>query len=222
MSLLSECDLLVFDCDGVLVDSETLSMGTIVDVLRSAGIPATMAMIQGCFGMKMPDTLARVAQEAGVAVPAEVAGRIWPATLAAYEAGLLPTRGIEAFLDATAAVPRCVASSSDLGRIAVSLALTGLSARFGEHVFSSHQVARGKPAPDLFLLAAREMGADPARCVVIEDSRHGVRAARAAGMTAVGFTGGSHVEAGHARLLSAEGASHVSGSWADLLAFMSR
>ena len=209
MSILAACDLLIFDCDGVLVDSELLSIKAIVDVLRGAGVPATMPMIEKHFGMKMADTLTRLAEETGHEIPATTVAGIWPMTRGNFEAELRATSGIEGFLDATRAVRRCVASSSDSERIAFSLGLTGLAPRFGASLFSSSQVARGKPAPDLFLLAAERMGADPARCVVIEDSVHGIRVARAAGMKPFGYVGGSHVADGHERLLMAAGAEDV-------------
>lgn len=217
MSLLTTSALIIFDCDGVLVDSEALSIRTIVDVLQRAGVPATAGLFDACFGMRMADSLRHVGTVTGFDVPAALIAEIWPATRAAFDTDLRPTPGIHDFLERTRAVPRCVASSSDPERIAHSLALTGLTGAFGPHLFSSTQVERGKPAPDLFLFAAARMGVDPARCVVIEDSTHGVAGARAAGMTAIGFAGGSHAGAGHARRLSAAGAAHAASSWDDVL-----
>ena len=217
MSILAACDLPIFDCDGVLVDSEHLSIKAIVEVLRGAGIPATLPMIQKHFGMKMADTLSRLAEETGRAIPAAAVEGIWPVTREIFEVQLCATPGIEAFLDATDAVRRCVASSSDPERIAVSLGLVGLAPRFGANLFSSSQVSSGKPAPDLFLLAADHMGADPRRCIVIEDSVHGVKAARAAGMTPFGYAGGSHIAPGHERLLTAAGAEDVAADWDGML-----
>ena len=106
-----------------------------------------------------------------------------------------------------------MAASSGLDRIRLSLGLTGLAPFFGEHVFSSSQVARGKPAPDLFLFAAASMGARPERCVVIEDSRFGVAGATAAGMRAIGFAGGSHIAPHHAQALAEAGAVYVARDW---------
>ncbi len=217
MSILAACDLLIFDCDGVLVDSELLSIKAIVEVLRGAGIPATLPMIEKHIGMKMADTLSRLAEETGHVIPAATVHEIWPVTRAIFEVELCATAGIESFLDATEAVRRCVASSSDPERIAVSLGLAGLARRFGANLFSSSQVSRGKPAPDLFLFAADRMGADPGRCIVIEDSVHGIRAARGAGMTPFGYAGGSHVSPGHERSLMAAGAKDVAVDWGDLL-----
>ena len=188
--------LVVFDCDGVLVDSEVLAVRALVDVLGAVGVPATPAMIGRCFGMKQADILHRVEQETGVAVPPETAGLIWPATRSLFERELQPMPGVAAFIERLGGTPRCVASSSSPERIRFSLARTGLDRFFEDAVFSSHQVARGKPAPDLFLLAAGIMGVPPERCVVVEDSVFGIQAAHSAGMRAIGFLGGSHIEPG--------------------------
>ncbi len=217
MSLLSDCDLLIFDCDGVLVDSEVLAVEAFVQVLNEAGVPVTTAMVEQCFGMKQTDLLLRMAEETGHDIPDSVAHDLWPATRAAFEQRLGPMPGVERFLQAVGPVRRCVASSSNPERIEASLALTGLKPLFGDAVFSSHQVARGKPAPDLFLFAATSMDADPGRCVVIEDSKFGIEGARAAGMTAFGFTGGSHIAPGHDAELTTAGASAVESTWDALL-----
>lgn len=206
--------LVVFDCDGVLVDSEVLAVRALVDVLGDAGVPATPAMIGRCFGMKQADILHRVEQETGVAVPPETAGLVWPATRALFGRELRPMPGVAAFIEGLGATPRCVASSSSPERIRFSLAQTGLDRFFGEAVFSSHQVARGKPAPDLFLLAAQTMGVPPESCLVVEDSVFGIQAARSAGMRAIGFLGGSHIEPGHEARLRGSGADACEQNWA--------
>ena len=206
-------DLIVFDCDGVLVDSEVLSIGGLVSVLNDAGIPADYPMIARYFGMKQADIMLKVSEETGHDIPLDVSARVWPAIRERFEAELKPTRGVADFLRRHPDTPRCVASSSGPDRIRNSLRLTGLLAFFGENIFSSSQVARGKPEPDLFLFAAASMGIDPARCVVIEDSRFGVAGALAAGMKVIGYTGGSHIEAHHATALAEAGALYVENSW---------
>lgn len=205
--------LLIFDCDGVLVDSEILSIRGMVSVLNAAGIPATYAMIAQYYGMKQADILVKVAEETGMDVPADFAERIWPATRTLFQSDLKPMAGLAEFLGRHPNIPRCVASSSSLERIRFSLGITGLLPLFGEDTFSSSQVARGKPAPDLFLFAAGRMGIAPERCIVIEDSKFGVRGARAAGMTAIGFAGGSHIQPHHAEALSEAGAALVAPDW---------
>jgi HAD superfamily hydrolase (TIGR01509 family) len=206
-------DLIVFDCDGVLVDSEVLSIGALVSVLNEGGIPATYPMIARYFGMKQADIMLKVSEDTGHDIPMELSARIWPAIRARFEAELKPMPGLADFLRRHPDVPRCVASSSGPDRIRNSLRLTGLAPFFGENIFSSSQVARGKPEPDLFLFAAATMGFEPARCVVIEDSRFGVTGAIAAGMRAIGFAGGSHIEPHHAEALAEAGALYVERDW---------
>ena len=206
-------DLIIFDCDGVLVDSEVLAVKALKQVLGEAGVPATEAMIGRCFGMKQADILARIAHETGVAIPSDVPARVWPATRSWFERALTAMPGVERFLVALGDRPRCVASSSSPERIRMSLALTGLDRFFGANIFSAQQVARGKPAPDLFLFAAERMKTDPERAVVIEDSLYGVQGARAAGMRAFGFLGGTHIEPGHGDLLGSSGAEATESSW---------
>ncbi len=209
-------DLVVFDCDGVLVDSEVLSVRAMCEVLTVAGVPATEAMIGSCFGMKQADILASIARSTGMTVPPEVADRIWPATRRWFERDLEAMPGVERFLERLGDGPCCVASSSSLERIRLSLKITGLDRFFGENVFSSQQVARGKPAPDLFLFAAAQMHTSPARAIVVEDSIYGVQGAKAAGMRVVGFLGGSHIEPGHSTMLLRSGAEATAESWDDV------
>ena len=199
-------DLVIFDCDGVLVDSEVLAVEAFCEVLVAAGVPAKPSMIARCFGMKQADILRSVERDTGVAVPEAVADALWPATRTLFDRDLRPMPGVASFIARLGERPRCVASSSSLERIRFSLARTGLAGFFGDHVFSSQMVARGKPAPDLFLLAAGRMGVPPGRCAVIEDSIFGVEGARAADMRALGFLGGSHIVPDHGAKLLASGA----------------
>ena len=209
-------DLVIFDCDGVLVDSEVLSARAMRAVLNEAGVPATAAMIGRCFGMKQADILASIARDTGMAVPPEVADRIWPATRALFERELQPMPGLVEFLGRLGGRARCVASSSSLERIRFSLQRTGLDQVFGEKIFSSQQVKHGKPAPDLFLFAAAQMNIAPERAIVIEDSIYGVQGARAAGMRAFGFHGGSHIQPDHDRALMDSGAEASEPTWEGL------
>lgn len=207
-------DLVIFDCDGVLVDSEGLAALAMQAVLREGGIAVPLAAIGRCVGMKQADIIASLEAETGAVVGPLLADRLWPATRALFAERLTATRGLVEFLDR---LPhrRCVASSSSHERIAFSLALTGLQRFFmPDAVFSSSEVARGKPAPDLFLHAASRMGVAPGRCVVIEDSRFGVQGAIAAGMTALGFVGGSHANDDTRAALLANGAVAVEATWA--------
>jgi HAD superfamily hydrolase (TIGR01509 family) len=208
--------LLICDCDGVLVDSEPLAAEAMSGVLAEFGVimPAERLMRE-LTGLSQADILAGVAARTGQAVPAAVAERLWPATRALFEARLRALPGALAFLRAHDG-PVCVASSSGPERIRFSLERAGLAGCFGDRVFSAAQVARGKPAPDLFLFAAARCGADPPDCVVIEDSVAGVTAAKAAGMTAIGFVGGGHATPASAERLRAVGADRVIAEWAQL------
>lgn len=208
-------DLLICDCDGVLVDSEPLAARAMLALLNATGTAATEAMFAECIGMKQADILAHLAARTGQSIDASVPDRLWPETRDLFGRELAAVDGARATLAAVAA-PRCVASSSHLERIRFSLDATGLADLFGEAVFSSQMVRRGKPAPDLFLYAAERMGADPARCVVVEDSVPGVTGAVAAGMTAIGFIGGSHLDHRNAAALTAAGAAHVAADWRDV------
>ncbi|TIW82117.1 MAG: HAD family phosphatase, partial [Mesorhizobium sp.] len=147
--------------------------------------------------------------------PAAADSDIWAETKILFSQELKPTPGIAAFLE-TLDGDRCVASSSSVERINHSLAITGLARFFGDAIYSSSMVKNGKPAPDIFLFAAAAMGASPADCIVIEDSPFGIQGAVAAGMTAVGYTGGGHTYAEHAARLMAAGADFVCADWSEV------
>ncbi|KQT52424.1 MULTISPECIES: HAD family hydrolase [unclassified Aureimonas] len=211
-------DLIIFDCDGVLVDSEILARRAMQSVFRKAGIEVTAAMIDEVVGMKFADILRRLEARTGASLAAEYHPEFWTETKALFTAELLPTPGILAFLEAST-IPRCVASSSDHGRIRHSLSVCGLQRFFDETaIFSSQDVAHGKPAPDLVLHAARSMGVAPGRCLVIEDSRFGIQGAKAAGMAAYGFLGGAHLLANTGEALRDAGADFVARSWPEIAA----
>jgi HAD superfamily hydrolase (TIGR01509 family) len=213
---MSGLDLVIFDCDGVLVDSELLSTKAIHAVLAGEGIDVPLDAVTCCIGMKQADILDSVAERMQISISPSVAQNIWPATRALFQESLSCTKGLREFLDGLQ-LPRCVASSSSHERIAFSLSLTGLAPYFRPGaIFSSSDVARGKPAPDLFLHAAARMGVEPARCLVIEDSRFGVLGSIAAGMRVIGFAGGSHSGPAMARDLEASGATWIAHSWVDV------
>ncbi|MBN9057519.1 MAG: hypothetical protein BGO06_23945 [Shinella sp. 65-6] len=205
-------ELFIFDCDGVLVDSEILSVRAYVRAYARHGLAIEESDVAKCFGMKQADIFQSIGAATRQVFPPEHAGDLWEEIRTLLQAELVAIAGIDRLLDALPA-RRCVASSSAPERIALSLSLTGLTQRFGEAVFSSTMVKTGKPAPDLFLHAAACMGAAPAQCVVFEDSIYGIIAARAAGMHAIGFTGGRHLPPGHGALLLEAGAHRVFGSW---------
>ena len=209
-------DLVIFDCDGVLVDSEPIFNRAHADILSQCGyrIPPEILVERFC-GISDAEMLAAIEREWGRRLPADYRERVAAIADALCAAGLTALPGIHEMLDQMPG-PVCVASSSTPDRIRKSLGLTGLLDRFEPHIFSAVVVARGKPAPDLFLFAARAMRADPARCVVIEDSVPGVRAAVSAGMAAIGFCGGGHCPAGHDGILRRNGAMTAIADFRDL------
>lgn len=211
----SSFDLVIFDCDGVLVDSEPLSCLAFEKVYASHGMTLPEGMVARGIGMKQADIMKMIEDMTGYRLPEEASSQFWPETKILFAEGLEPTVGIANFLR-DLPQKRCVASSSQPERIAFSLEKTGISQYFGDAVYSSSMVKRGKPAPDLFLFAAEKMGVDPARCVVIEDSPFGVEGAIAAGMTAFGYTGGGHTYEGHAENLAGKGAHQVFSHWNDI------
>jgi len=183
-------ELVIFDCDGVLVDSERISVRVDVAVLAQLGWPMTEAeVVERFMGRTEADMAAEIEAHLGRPLPANWEEPFRHLYREAFEAELKPVPGILEALDAIAG-PICVASSGTHERMRYTLGLTGLYPRFAGRIFSASEVARGKPAPDLFLHAARRMGVRPAACAVVEDSRYGVEAARVAGMRAFGYAGG--------------------------------
>jgi HAD superfamily hydrolase (TIGR01509 family) len=184
-------DLVIFDCDGVLVDSEPISNRVFTEMLNEIGVRTTPDEAMRDFvGRSMASCMAIVAERLGGPAPADFEARVQARTFEAFRAGALEAvPGVAAALDAldAAGVPTCVASSGEHAKMRTTLGLTGLLPRLDGRLFSATEVPRGKPHPDLFLHAARRMGAEPSRCAVIEDSPVGARAGAAAGMTVFGF-----------------------------------
>ena len=213
---MSDTDLVIFDCDGVLIDSELIGARVEAAELARVGISLAEAEILTRFlGMTAQAMYRTLEVEHRCALPEGFAATVQMEIDAAFERDLQVIPGIHETLDRLPTAS-CVASSSTLARLRHSLGLTGLYPRFAPHVFSAEQVARGKPAPDLFLHAAAEMGRAPARCLVIEDSVSGVRGAVAAGMRVWGFIGGGHCADGHEGRLRDAGAERVFGHMPDL------
>jgi HAD superfamily hydrolase (TIGR01509 family) len=186
-------ELVIFDCDGVLIDSEIISARMLVSELARMGVSIDLAYVTRHFlGRSYPVVMQQIRNDFGLDLPPAFETAYRERLLAAFETELRVMPGVRAVLD-TLSLPRCVATSSSQGRAERSLALAGLGDLAGPRLFTAQSVARGKPAPDLFLHAAATCGADPAACLVIEDSLNGIRAARAAGMEVWRFTGGSHL-----------------------------
>jgi HAD superfamily hydrolase (TIGR01509 family) len=208
--------LIVFDFDGVLADSELLANAVLAEAVTALGVPTTADdSLRLYMGKRLQEVIATVEAAIGRAVPPGFAQSFHVRTLERFREELRLIEGSRAYIEAFASVPRCIASSSSPDRLAMCLDLLGLSALFGPHVFSAAQVERGKPHPDIFLFAAERMGVKPGDALVIEDSVGGVRAAVAAGMTVIGLLAGSHIREGHAERLRAAGAHHLAATFAE-------
>lgn len=185
-------ELIIFDCDGVLVDSEALSVSALLSMVRLAGGSiGEDAAYEHFLGRSMASVREILARDFSLVITDAHLTAMRVDLMKKFREDLRPIPGIREALTRLV-MPCCVASSGTLERIRYALEVTGLLPLLEPHLFSAAMVARGKPAPDLFLHAAARMGAAPDRCLVIEDSPAGIEAARAAGMTAFAFTGGAH------------------------------
>lgn len=213
-------DLIIFDCDGVLIDSELIACGADADILTEAGYPITRDQVVARFaGIPATDMHRMIEAEMGRPLPKDVSSRIEARVLELYQTELAAIDGAREFIDSLA-VQICVASSSRPAKLCLGLIIAGHFEAFYPNVFSASLVANGKPAPDVFLFAAQQMATDPQSCLVIEDSIAGVTAARRAGMQALGFFGGSHCVAGHGRALIEAGAANVFDDFKNLPALI--
>jgi len=198
--------LLIFDCDGVLVDSEVISCRVVSECLAAVGIDLTLVEVMDRYiGVSFRTMLDDLRSRFDGRLLSEFEERYQPRLLTALQRDLKAIDGVEQTLK-TLTSRTCVASSSNRERIIFELSTTGLLRYFNDHLFSSTQVAHGKPAPDLFIFAAATMSASPEQCIVIEDSIPGVKAAGAARMRVLGFCGGSHCKPGHGEELIKAGA----------------
>ncbi|HTR12359.1 MAG TPA: FGGY family pentulose kinase [Roseiarcus sp.] len=216
-------ELVIFDCDGVLVDSEPIALAVIRRTLREAGVALSGAEVRKRFlGVSQDAVLKRIEAEFGAPLSAGFSDAVTREILSAFERELKGVAGVREAVEALSARV-CVASSSSLERVRLSLRVAGYESLFAANLFSASLVASGKPRPDLFLFAARKMGAAPENCLVIEDSVAGVAAARAAGMTVFGFTGGGHFSAPEqAAELTAAGAELIFDHMAELPEILSQ
>ncbi|MGH8185051.1 MAG: HAD family hydrolase [Steroidobacteraceae bacterium] len=182
--------LVIFDCDGVLVDSEPIACRTFTEALREIGLEVTQEETFDKFvGYSMKHCMELVETMLGRSAPENFVAELQSRTFARFKAELKAMPGIEQALDELdkSEIPFCVASSGDHQKMRTTLGITGLLPRFEAKMFSVTQVARGKPAPDVYLFAAEQMAAEPSRCVVVEDTPPGVKAGVAAGMRVLGF-----------------------------------
>jgi HAD superfamily hydrolase (TIGR01509 family) len=212
---MTEPDLIIFDCDGVMIDSEVLSCRCLSEVLEGYGIDIGLDQALDLFLGRSVTAVIQHYEALGHAIPGQFAAELRTEVRAAFLSSLCPIEGVQSVLE-NLRIPHCVASSSDLDRVSFALSLTGLARHFDSRLFTSQMVEHGKPAPDLFLYAAERMQVDPRRTLVIEDSISGVKAGKAAGMAVWGFVGGSHYQSreGNAILRNA-GADRVFERMAD-------
>ena len=184
---MSATELVIFDCDGVLVDSEPITNRIFADMLRELGLNLSNEEVYERFlGRTMSDCVALVSAQLGRAPPSDFVERYHARTKIALEAELKCVAGVAGVIESMQ-LPFCVASSGEHEKMRTTLGITGLLPHFEGKLFSATEVAKGKPAPDLFMHAAARSGVAPSRCLVIEDSPAGVKAGIAAGMTVFGY-----------------------------------
>jgi HAD superfamily hydrolase (TIGR01549 family) len=205
---------LIFDFDGVIADSEALANTVLAEFVTALGHPTSLEdSLQRYTGSRWNDVIAQIEAAVGRPVPAGFSDDLKSATLDRFRSDLKEVSGAGKFIETFSHVPRCIASSSSIDRLRLCLEVLNLTETFGGNVFSADMVSRGKPHPDIFLLAADRLGVKPGSCLVIEDSTSGIKAAVAAGMTAVGLCAASHIRDGHHLKLREAGALHLANSW---------
>ena len=209
--------LIVFDFDGVIGDSESLANAVLAEIVTELGSPMTLESSMHAFiGKRFDDVIAMISAMTGQSVADCLAVDIERRTIERFRRELKEIAGMRAYLEAFRGVKHCIASSSAPDRLAACLDILGLADAFGPNVYSASLVARGKPYPDIFLHAAHQCGAAPADAIVIEDSENGVRAAVAAGMTAIGLLAGSHIRPGDAERLHNAGAHDIAHTYGEV------
>ncbi|MDD3182295.1 MAG: HAD family phosphatase [Alphaproteobacteria bacterium] len=201
-------ELVIFDCDGVLIDSEIIARRVESEELNKLGYQVTPEEITLRFnGLSTKTAYSLMRSKYQYDLPENYATLVKERILQEFQTSLRPVDGVKETLPMLSSRFKiCVASSSTPDKLRLGLTTTGLLRYFEPHLFSASMVANGKPAPDLFLLAANSLGISPNNCVVVEDSTSGIRAAKAAGMRAFGFCGGGHCSPAHGNELMASGA----------------
>ncbi|MFT6451779.1 MAG: HAD superfamily hydrolase (TIGR01509 family) [Halocynthiibacter sp.] len=187
-------ELIIFDCDGVIIDSEIISAQQLIDALAPMGIDIDLDFVARNFlGRSYPMVMEEIRRAFGVNLPPSFEDEYRARLLAAFERDLKIIPHVAEVIESLDR-PFCLATSSSPARAARSLEIVGMAQAFSKKVYTASLVAKGKPAPDLFLHVAAEFGVEPAHCLVIEDSLNGVRAAKSAGMPVWRFIGGSHLQ----------------------------
>ena len=205
---------LIFDFDGVIADSEALANTVLAEFVTELGQATTLDdSLQHYSGRRWDDVITAIQSTLGEPLPASFSDDLKSAILDRFRSDLKEVSGARKFIQSFASIPRCIASSSSIDRLRLCLSILDLADEFGSNVFSAEMVSCGKPHPDIFLLAADKLGVSPKSCLVIEDSASGIKAAVAAGMTAVGLCAASHIRDGHGLKLREAGALHLANSW---------
>ena len=208
---------LIFDFDGVIADSEAIANTVLAEIVTRLGHATSLDQsLDRYAGRRWDDAMAEIEAAIGEPLPTDFSSELKRATLDRFRTDLREVSGAADFIRRFANLPRAIASSSSLDRLQLCLSVLGMEAQFGDRVFSADMVARGKPHPDIFLLAAGRLGVSPDRCLVIEDSTGGIQAAVAAGMTAVGLCAASHIREGHDMKLRDAGAVHLARTWKEV------
>lgn len=209
-------DAIIFDCDGVLVDSEVLALEVEIAAATEVGLTYDLDEYKARFmGMTTQAFFDLLAEDCRARTGRDLPDGFQERCYSNYRAALHRLKEVEGAMRMVAGVThsKAVASSSTADALEEKLRRTGLWEHFAPHVYSTDLVAHGKPAPDVFLYAAKKLAADPARSLVFEDSVNGVRAARSAGMTVWGFAGGGHMNRASSERLLAAGAERVIEHW---------
>jgi HAD superfamily hydrolase (TIGR01509 family) len=208
---------IIFDFDGVIADSEVLANAVLAEFVTELGVPTTVEdSYRDYMGKRFHEVVAAIEKAVGRAIP-ESFGEMWQVrTLARFRQELAPIAGVREFIAKFIALPRCIASSSTPQRLAVSLEILEMTELFEGRVFSTLNVARGKPHPDIFLHAAAEIGVSTHECIIIEDSASGVIAGREAGSTVIGLLAAGHIRDGHGARLKDAGAHYLAANYVEV------
>lgn len=212
---------IIYDFDGVIADSEALANTVLAETVSDLGLPTTLPdALDRYMGKRWPEVIASIEEGVGRSLGPNFSDDVKATTLARFRTHLGEVPGATDFIRHFGHMPRCIASSSSADRLALCLDVLRLANDFHGFVFSADLVARGKPHPDIFLYAADRIGVAPEHCLVIEDSRAGVRAGVAAGMTVLGLCAGAHIQQGHSEKLREAGAMDIVESWEEASAFV--
>ena len=209
-------NLLIFDFDGVVADSEVVANQVLAEIVTGLGVPTSLQdAYRDYMGNRFAEVMVLIETATGKPLAADFPATFQSRTFERFRAELVAVDGVRAFLDRCGPVAKCIASSSSPDRLALCLDLLDLKGAFEPHVFSAASVPRGKPHPDIFLHAAERMRTRAENCIVLEDSPTGVRAGIAAGMRVIGVLAASHIQDGHREELLKAGAHHVVASFAE-------